>query len=196
VLSGTQNGGAVFEVTQSRSPQTPSQSAVASANNFEWYALRTRPRHEKRVHAELQENSIHTFLPLLSESHFWSDRRQIVQVPLFPGYVFARMRNDLHQRVTVLRTRGVVSFVGVRGLGTSIPEEQVRAMQSIVTAKVAFGPYPFLNVGQRVRIVGSSLDGVQGIVQAKNGDASLIITVELIQRSIAIRISGYRVAPI
>jgi transcription termination/antitermination protein NusG len=186
----------MFELTQSRSPQTPSQSAAASANNFAWYALQTRPRHEKRVHAELQESSIHTFLPLLSERHFWSDRRQTVQVPLFPGYVFARMRNDLHQRVTVLRTRGVVSFVGVRGLGTSIPEEQVRAIQSILTAKVPFGPYPFLNVGQRVRIVGSSLDGVQGIVQARNGDASLVITVELIHRSIAIRISGYRVAPV
>jgi len=196
VLSGTQNGGAVFELTQSRSPQTPSQATVASENNFAWYALQTRPRHEKRVHAELQENSIHTFLPLLSERHFWSDRRQTVQVPMFPGYVFARMRNDLHQRVTVLRTRGIVRLVGVRGLGTPIPEEQVQAIQSIVTAKVPFGPYPFLNVGQRVRIVGGSLDGIQGIVQAKNGDASLIISVDLIQRSIAIRISGYRVVPV
>jgi len=106
------------------------------------------------------------------------------------------MRNDLHQRVTVLRTRGIVRLVGVRGLGTPIPEEQVQAIQSIVTAKVPFGPYPFLNVGQRVRIVGGSLDGIQGIVQAKNGDASLIISVDLIQRSIAIRISGYRVVPV
>lgn len=186
----------MFESMQSRSLQIPSQPVVASANNFAWYALQTRPRHEKRVHAELQENSIHTFLPLLSERHSWSDRRHTVQVPLFPGYVFARMRNDLHQRVAVLRTRGVVSFVGVRGLGTPIPEEQVRTIQSIVTEKVPFGPYPFLNVGQRIRIVGGSLDGIQGIVQTKNGDASLIISVDLIQRSIAIRISGYRVAPV
>lgn len=196
MLSGTQNGGAMFELTQSRSPETPSQPVVPSASTFAWYALQTRPRHEKRVHAELQDNAIHTFLPLLSESHFWSDRRQTVQVPLFPGYVFARMRNDLHQRVAVLRTRGVVSFVGVRGLGTPIPEEQVRAIQAIVTAKVPFGPYPFLNVGQRIRIVGGSLDGIQGVVQAKNGDASLIISVDLIQRCLAIRIAGYRVVPV
>jgi transcription antitermination factor NusG len=186
----------MFELTQSGSPHTPSQPAIASANDFAWYALQTRPRHEKRVHAELQGNSIHAFLPLLSEKHFWSDRRQTVQVPVFPGYVFARMRNDLNQRVTVLRTRGVVNFVGVRGLGTPIPEEQVRAIQSIVAARVPFGLHPFLNVGQKVRIVGGSLDGIQGIVQAKNGDASLIISVDLIERSLAIRVTGYRVAPV
>jgi transcription antitermination factor NusG len=186
----------MFELTDAVSPQTPFHSAVVAGTHLAWYALQTRPRHEKRVHAELQEKSIQAFLPLLSEKHSWSDRRKTVQVPLFPGYVFTRMQNDLDHRVNVLRTMGVVSFVGGRGLGTLIPDEQIQAIQSILAARVSFGPYPFLNVGQKVRIVGGSLDGIHGIVTSKNGDASLVISIELIQRSIAIRVAGYHVEPV
>ncbi len=158
-----------------------------------WYALRTRPRHEKRVHLELQEKSIESFLPLLAESHSWSDRQQVVQVPLFPGYVFTRTQNKPEQRVRVLRTAGVVGFVGFRGIGVSIPEEQISAIQSIVEARVSFGPYAFLNIGQKVRIVGGSLDGIEGIINEKKGETSLVISIELIQRSVAIRVEGFRV---
>src|SRR5258708_5532496 len=102
-----------------------------------WCALRPPPRHEKRVHLELQEKSIESFLPLLAESHSWSDRQQVVQVPLFPGYVFTRTQNKPEQRVRVLRTAGVVGFVGFRGIGVSIPEEQISAIQSIVEARLS-----------------------------------------------------------
>jgi transcription antitermination factor NusG len=181
----------MFELAQAQ--QTLRQAADTAGTDLAWYALRTRPRHEKRVYSELQRKSIHSFLPLLSENHSWSDRRQTIQVPLFPGYVFTRIQNDLPHRITVLRTEGTVSFLGCRGMGTPIPEEQIHAIQSILEARIAFGPYAFLNVGQKVRIVGGSLDGIQGVISKKNGEASLVISVELIQRSIAISIAGYRV---
>jgi transcription elongation factor/antiterminator RfaH len=195
-LSGTQSGGAMSELMQAVFDRSYYQSADSAETGLAWYALRTRPRHEKRVHAELQRKSIHSFLPLLSEKHHWSDRRQLVQMPLFPGYIFTRMQNDLSHRISVLKTIGVLSFVGFRGVGTPIPEEQIHALQAIVEARISFGPYAFLNVGQKVRIVGGSLDGIQGIISEKKGETSLVITVDLIQRSMAIRVAGYRVAPV
>ena len=165
-------------------------------NELAWYALRTRPRHEKKVHLELQGKSIECFLPLLGEDHHWSDRRQIVQVPLFPGYVFVRMENKLEGRVLVLRTTGVIGFVGFRGTGVAIPEEQIQAIQSVVEAKITFGSYAFLNVGQKVRIVGGSLDGIQGIISGKKDEKRLVISIDLIQKSIAIQVKGFRIVPV
>jgi transcription termination/antitermination protein NusG len=196
MLSGTQNGEAMLELRRPSFDQTHYQSTKATGTDLAWYALRTRPRHEKRVHAALEEKHIQTFLPLLSEEHPWSDRRQIIQVPLFPGYIFTRMQNDLSHRIGVLQTLGVLSFVGFRGVGTPIPEEQIHALQAIVEARISFGSYAFLNVGQKVRIVGGSLDGIQGIITEKKGETSLVISVDLIQRSIAIRVAGYRVTPV
>jgi len=161
-----------------------------------WYALRTRARHEKRVDLELQGKGIESFLPLLNESHRWSDRQQVVSVPLFPGYVFARTQNKLEHRVRVLRTTGVIGFVGFRGMGIPIPEEQIHAIRSVVEERISFGPYAFLNVGQRVRIVGGSLHGIRGIISEKKGETSLVISIDLIQKSIAIRVDGFRIEPV
>jgi transcription antitermination factor NusG len=197
LLSVTQMGGAVSGITQGIVQQNsfPAIEAIA-ATEMAWYAVRTRPRHEKRVHLELQEKAIKSFLPVYAENHIWSDRQQTVHVPLFPGYVFARIANELEHRVRVLRTQGVMSFVGFRGMGVVIPDEQIHAIQSIVSARILFGPYAFLNVGQRVRIVGGSLDGIRGIISEKKGESSLVISIELIQRSVAIRVEGLRVEPI
>jgi transcription antitermination factor NusG len=194
-LSGTQNGGALHEFGVPRLGQAPPRAAFDSTADSAWYAVQTRPRHEKRVNAELQGRSIDTFLPLLDERHTWSDRQKIVQVPLFPGYVFTRIRNEACYRIPILRTSGVLGFVGVRGVGTPIPEEQIQAIQSVLAARVPYSGHPFLSVGKKVRIVGGSLDGIQGIITSKNRDASLVISIELIQRSIAIRVVGYDVEP-
>jgi len=85
---------------------------------------------------------------------------------------------------------------GSEGLGLAIPEEQIHAIQSIVEARVSFGPYAFLTNRQKVRIIGGSLDGIKGIISEKKGEASLVISIELIQRSVAIRVEGFRVEPV
>jgi transcriptional antiterminator NusG len=161
-----------------------------------WYAVQTRPRHEKKVTFELQNNKeITAFLPLCSSIRQWSDRRVALDMPLFPGYVFVRIPCDLRMRVAVLRTYGVAGFVGPRGIGVPIPDAQIEGVQAILTRGVPFSPYPFLDIGKRVRIRDGSLQGVEGILTAVNGDHSLVISVELIQRSLAIRITGYTVEP-
>jgi transcription antitermination factor NusG len=98
-------------------------------------------------------------------------------------------------RVAVLRTNGVINFVGVRGIGTPIPDSEIEAVRALLTQQIPFIPYPYLRVGQSVRIRGGALDGIKGILAKVNGDQSLIISVELIQRSIAMRVTGYDIEP-
>jgi len=158
-----------------------------------WFAIETRPRHEKKVSIGLREKGVDIFLPLFSEKHEWSDRHRIVEMPVFPRYVFVRIEPTASARIPVLRTGGVMSFVGNRGMGAAIPDAQVESVRSIISLGLPFSHYAFLDVGQRVRIRGGALDGVEGILAAINGDQSLVLSVEMICRSLAIRIDGYRV---
>jgi transcription antitermination factor NusG len=160
-----------------------------------WYAIQTFPRHEKKIAAELQQRSIECLLPLVSSERQWSDRRVSIDTPLFPGYVFVRIARDQGARVAVLRAPGVRNFVGMRGLGEPIPDGQIENVQAVIAKNVSFSSCPFLNVGQRVRVRGGSLEGIEGIVTAINGDESLVISVDLIQKSLAIRITGFRIEP-
>jgi len=171
-----------------------SNSALAH-DRQSWFAIQTWPRYEAKVTAELGEKGIKTFLPVSSATHQWSDRKRLVDMPLFPSYVFVRIAAVQGTRIAVLRTHGVNSFVGTRGFGTPIPDGEITAVQEILERRIPFQMYPFLKIGQRVRIRGGCLDGIPGILAAINGNDSLVVSVELIQRSIAVRLSGYQVEP-
>ncbi len=170
-------------------PAAPMSMSVGT----QWFAVRTRSRHEKVVAERLGMQGIETFLPLVSRIHRWSDRRKQVQLPLFPGYAFVRLMPSPQDHSRVLRTFGVVNFVGSRWTDSAIPEEQIRDIRVLLTQNVPLCDHSFIKLGQRVRIRGGSLDGVEGILSAHNEDRSLIITVEAVQRSISIRIEGYDV---
>jgi transcription antitermination factor NusG len=178
---------------------TGAQTSASPASELEtpaWFAVQTRPRHEKKVSAELHEKGVSAFLPLVSSTRQWSDRSRVVEMPLFPQYVFVRIAQTLQTRVSVLRTNGVTNFVGTRGIGVPIPDEQIERVQTVVTRGIPATPVAFLNVGKRIRIRGGALDGLQGILTAVNGDQTLVVSVELIQRSIAIRIAGFSIEPV
>lgn len=161
-----------------------------------WYAVRTRPRFEKKVVGELKCKEVETFLPLNNLTRQWSDRKARVQLPIFPGYVFVRIAASLPNRVTILRTNGVLNFVGPRDVGAPIADEEIESVRAIVDQDVACEPYPYLHAGDKVCIRGGPLDGVTGVLEAINGDKSLVISVNLIQRSIAMRVEGFRVEPV
>jgi transcription antitermination factor NusG len=156
-----------------------------------WYAVHTRARHEKMVAERLQDQGVTVFLPLVKETHRWSDRKKTVEIPLFGCYVFVKFVPDNRSRLRVCRTDGVLQIVGVRGEGTAIPEEQIEAVRALLAEKLPFSSHPFLKVGQRVRIRGGALDGVEGVLLSRNGDRTLIVSVDVIQRSLAVRIEGY-----
>jgi transcription antitermination factor NusG len=169
----------------------PEQTSQSS-----WFAIQTRPRYEKKVTANLQEKGVSTFLPLSSATHQWSDRRRLVELPLFPGYVFVRISPSVHARVSVLQTNGVISFVGVRNLGIPIPDGEIEAIQSVIEGGAPVEPFPHLAVGQRVRICGGCFEGVTGVLMTVDGEQSLIVSVNLIQRSIAMKVYGFKVEAI
>jgi transcriptional antiterminator NusG len=172
------------------------QPGIESAGLLEqarWYAVRTRSRHEKLVARQLENQGIESFLPIVTQTHKWSDRAKQVETPLFSGYAFLRMVHSSDERVRVLRTQGVVSFVGVQGTGTPIPDHQIEDIKTLVASRIPYEERPFLQIGQRVRVRGGALDGMQGILVAENGDRSLVISVEPIQRSLCVRVAGYEV---
>jgi len=161
-----------------------------------WYAIHTRARHEKKVTTQLQDKGVTTYLPLIAQRHRWSDRNKTIQLALFPCYTFVRLEASPEKRVGVLQTSGVLGFVGVRGLGVPIPDKEIEDIQTLLAHNVNCVTYPFLSLGKRVRIRGGCLDGVEGILVAKNADRSLVVSVELIQRSVAVRIDGFDVEPV
>ena len=192
----TENGGALSTLVLVTQDNSIESSQSAASTTLQWYAIQTRSRHEKRVEQGLREKAVHAFLPLNNTQNQWSDRQKTVELPLFPGYVFVNIAPDAQSRVPVLQTYGVISFLGVRGIGTPIPESEISAVQMLLQEKIPFVPYPFLRVGQGVRIRGGSLDGIKGILTQIRGDQSLVVSVELIQRSIAMRLSGFQVEAI
>jgi transcription termination/antitermination protein NusG len=172
--------------SQSAIPQPPLEG-----EDSRWYAVHTMARHEKRVAHQLLENGVSTFLPLMQQIRQWSDRRAKVEIPLFSCYAFVRIIQTNAQRLKVLKTHGVNGFVGSEHVGTPIPNEEIEYLQKAVREKIPFAAHPFLTVGKRVRIRGGSLDGVEGILVGQAGDKSLVVSVELLQRSVSIRFAGY-----
>ncbi len=164
--------------------------------NESWFAIQTRPRHEKRIAQELTARHITTFLPLVTEMHHWCDRTKRVQVPLFSCYTFVAMEPAAAKRLAVLRIPGVLGFVGRNHEPTSVPQADIDNIQAVLASAAPFSEHPFLKVGQTVRVRGGALDGVEGILTARSGERGLVISIEAIQRSLAVRIDGYEVEPV
>jgi len=158
-----------------------------------WYAVQTRSRHERVVAAQLREQGVSTFLPLITRMQRWSDRRKLVEFPLFSGYIFVHATVSPQIRRIVLFTRGVAGFIAMRGEPLPIPDEQIDTVRNLLAKNVYCAAHPFLKVGQRIRIRGGSLDGLEGILVAHNGDRKLVISVNPIERSFSIRLEGYDV---
>jgi transcription elongation factor/antiterminator RfaH len=173
-------------------PQT-SPGSLASTLPANWYAIQTRSRHEKFVAHQLDNRGVVHYLPMITEVHRWSDRRKKVELPLFSGYVFVQLVPSNEQRVQVLRTDGVVRFIGYSPEGTPIPDEQIESVRLVVEQSVPWVAHPFLKSGQRIRIRGGALDGLEGIFQSRNGEDTLVVSVDAIQRSMSVRIQGYDV---
>lgn len=168
----------------------PHLSLSLNLQGAQWYSIQTRYRFERKVTDQLQHKGLQTFLPLLEEFHRWSDRRQPVHIPLFSGYTFVRLELSAGLRLELLRTEGVIGMISVRGVATPIPATQIDDLRRLLSQKVPCSLHAFLKVGKRVRIRGGCLDGLEGILEQR-GEKNLVISIESIQRAIAITIEGY-----
>jgi transcriptional antiterminator NusG len=165
-------------------------------DNQQWCAIQTRSRHERVVTRFLENSGIETFLPLYSQSRSWSDRRKVVDFPLFPGYIFARAVWSTQARVKVFQTNGVVGFVGSRKDVTPIPDDQIDAVRELMQVRAECSPHPYLRVGQRVRICNGSLSGLEGILVRVANGRNLVVSIDSIHRSVSIGLAGYEIEPV
>ncbi len=156
-----------------------------------WYAVHTKARHEKRVAAQFEEKHVCTFLPLLRRIQRWSDRQCKVEIPMFSCYAFVQVAQTTEERLKILRTPGVLGFVGNERQGAAIPREQIESLQKALNGSIPCFAHPFINAGMRVRIRGGALDGVEGILERQGGDRSLVVSLELLHRSVSIQVKGY-----
>lgn len=161
-----------------------------------WYAVQTKPRHEKRIGTELRRKGIESFVPTVKEVHRWSDRRKIVEVPLFSCYAFLRAENILQAALSVIATPGVFRLLGTKEKAAPIPDEEIEAFQRMVGNGVPMANSVFLTSGRRVRIRGGVLDGVEGILQSRPGDHKLVVSIQLIQRAVSVSLQGYDIEPV
>ena len=161
-----------------------------------WYAVYTKPRHERKVNTQLIREGMTTFLP---EMERWSrrrDRKKKVSYPIFPGYLFINTELNNGSRLKVIKTKGVVRILGTKGVPTPIPAHQIDAIQKAVDSKNDVSPYPYLKKGQLVRVIGGPLTGVEGIFVSEKGKGKLIVSVDILHRSVSVAIEETNVEPV
>src|SRR5689334_7944098 len=158
----------------------PQEVAQDPAPELRWYAVRTRSRHEKRVHAQLADRrGIDVFLPLRERRSRWKDRVKRIQEPLFPGYCFARFRRP--DRLRVLQAVGVVGLIGASGEPEPIPDREIEAIRMLVGSRLAYEPFPFLAEGMMVEVIRGPLMGVRGCLLRKDRECRVVLSVTLIR---------------
>ena len=160
----------------------------------QWYAVQTRPRHEKRVAEQLCSKSMEAFLPVHRCRRRWKNGVLTdVEFPLFPCYLFARA--PLHERIRLLQLPGIVGLAASTAHPTAIPDQEIELLRQ-VTNLFRTEPHPFLNAGDPVRIVGGPLAGLEGILIRRKQEFRLVLSVHIIMRSVAIEISEFDIEPV
>lgn len=162
-----------------------------------WYCLHTRSRHEDVVYQYLDKKGIHAFLPKLEVWSRRKDRRKKIQKALFAGYLFVNERLNPYCRLEIIKTPGVVRILGNEEGPMPVPEIQIESIRTILNGKAAVSPFPYLKEGQKVRVVDGPLKGCEGfLLKIKEEKEKLVISVDLLQRSVSVEIEGASVEPV
>jgi transcriptional antiterminator RfaH len=153
-----------------------------------WFAVEIKHNREKTVADLLQARGLEAFLPTYTEPRQWSDRVKLTELPLFPGYLFCRLNED--RRMPILTTPGVRRIVSFGSTPIPVPEAEIEAVRLFIKSKLKIHPWPFLEVGQPVKIQKGPLAGVEGILQEFRGHYRVVVSISLLQRSIAAEMDG------
>ncbi len=170
--------------------------SVASHHNIpvRWFALRVKSRCEKVVATIARNKGFEEFLPLYESRRRWSDRLKAIELPLFPGYIFCRL--DPEHRLPLLTIPGVLHFVGFGKIPAPIEDTEVAAIQTAVRSGLSTEPWPFLEVGQRVRLEDGPLAGLEGILVGTSTRERIVVSVTLLKRSVAVAIEPHWANPV
>lgn len=164
---------------------------VNPAADASWHALYTRHQHERMVAELLSKKDFNVFLPLYAATHRWKDRLKKLSLPLFPSYVF--VKGGLDRQLQMMMTPGVYSIVASSGRAAVIPEEQIDAVKRMVDGPLRVEPHPFLKCGDSVRVTAGPLQGIEGILIRKKNLTRLVLSIEMLMKSVAVEIDAWMV---
>lgn len=170
------------------------QSMEVPSEKGAWCAIYTRHQHEKAVSDMLEVKGFEVFLPLYASVRRWKDRKKLLSLPLFPGYVF--VRGAIERRLPILSTPGVHMIISRGERVETVPEDQIAAIRRTVQGQFRVEPHPFLRCGERVRVIRGSLEGVEGVLIRKKNMCRLILSVDMLAQSVAVEIDAMDVAPV
>jgi transcription antitermination factor NusG len=171
----------VVSLTEAKPCSISNADFIPGTGSPPWYAAYTVPRHEKAVAEHLAFRQVETYLPLYLCARRWAGRRALVQLPLFPGYVFVRI--SAHERIRVLEHPSVLRLVTFGGRPAPLADSEIERLRAALETGKA-EPFPFLIPGKRVRVKSGPLVGVEGTIVRRKGKMRLVVSVEAIQQSI------------
>jgi transcription antitermination factor NusG len=174
--------------------QDTEKNDAATGDCSAWWALYTRHQHEKVVAEMLEAKEFEVFLPLYESVRRWKDRRKVISLPLFPGYVF--VRGGIGRRLEVVSTPGIHMILSHGEEVAIIPENEIQAIRRTVGGNLRCEPHPFLKCGERVRVTRGSLQGVEGILVRKKNMDRLVLSVDMLAKSVAVEIDALDVEPV
>jgi transcription antitermination factor NusG len=169
-------------------------SSNAKSNPDDWYAVYTRHQHESTVAQRLSGSCIEAFLPTYNVIRQWKDRKKHLSLPLFPCYVF--VRSDPKQYLQVILTPGVHFIVTMAGRPARITDKEIDAIRRAVESQLEVEPHPFLRCGDRVRVKSGPLCDVEGILIRRKGSYRLVLSAEVLEKSVAVEVDAFSVEPI
>lgn len=182
------NGEQLKQPLSAQSNLAKADGLSKNLSKYPWFALQVRSRFEQGVAEHLDGKGYELFLPLYKCRKRWSDRIKEVEAPLFPGYLFCRF--DAQDRLPILKTPGVIQIVGTNRVPIAVDEQEIQAIQTMVASGMPNQPWPFLSAGDRVRIESGPLRGLEGILVEFKGNHRLVLSVTLLQRSVAVEIDS------
>jgi transcriptional antiterminator NusG len=175
-------------------PQRFESHLVETYADQHWFAVRVRSNQERTAIAHLHERGYEQFAPSYKSERRWSDRKKEIEQYLFPGYIFCRF--DPGDRLSVLTAPGVVDLVGFGRIPEPIPDQEIERVRRMVESGLLVTPYPFLNVGQAVLIERGPLTGLEGILVEMKGRLRLVVSINLLQRSVSAEVDRHSVRPL
>lgn len=170
------------------------QEARGEGETYPWFAIRVRSKHERVTSLHLRTRGYEEFSPFYRAESQWSDRKKLTDRFLFPGYVFCRF--DPTDRLPILTAPGVVGLVGFGDGPTAIPEREIDQVRTMVQSGLLVTPWPYLELGQTVRLENGPLKGLEGIVEEVKGRLRLVVSIQLLQRSVSTEIDRIWVRPV
>jgi len=171
-----------------RQPGAVSEMKTLQETKHPWFAIRVKSNHEKSVCTHLAMRGFEVFLPVCRTRNRWADRYKLVEIPLFTGYVFVRV--DQARPHAVLSTPGVMQIVGAGRNPEPVLEREIEAIRRAVDANCQLRECDFFIRGQRATVMSGALSGLEGTIVDLKQESRLILSISLLQRSVALEIDG------